>query len=81
MTRAADAEPLISSSREYIEHHESSDADEAAEEGVAESDLAAPGVFIWVLTFCAGVSGLLFGYEFVHAFRSWCSPSTRSISL
>lgn len=22
-----------------------------------------PGLFIWVLTFCAGVSGLLFGYE------------------
>lgn len=22
-----------------------------------------PGIFIWVLTLCAGVSGLLFGYE------------------
>ena len=24
------------------------------------------GWFIWILTFSAGVSGLLFGYEYVH---------------
>jgi hypothetical protein len=28
-----------------------------------ESDVEAPGVFIWSLTIAAGVSGLLFGYE------------------
>jgi SP family myo-inositol transporter-like MFS transporter 13 len=33
-----------------------------------ESALVRPGRFIWVLTFCAGVSGLLFGYEYVLPF-------------
>jgi hypothetical protein len=33
------------------------------EEEVDESKLVAPGAFIWGLTICAGVSGLLFGYE------------------
>jgi len=28
-----------------------------------ESALGTPGLFIWALTFSAGVSGLLFGYE------------------
>lgn len=28
-----------------------------------ERSFNVPGIFIWVLTFCAGVSGLLFGYE------------------
>jgi SP family myo-inositol transporter-like MFS transporter 13 len=32
-------------------------------EAVDERALVSPGIFIWVLTFCAGVSGLLFGYE------------------
>ncbi|KAF2200440.1 putative MFS myo-inositol transporter [Delitschia confertaspora ATCC 74209] len=30
---------------------------------VDESALVAPGAFIWALTVCAGVSGLLFGYD------------------
>ncbi|OSS43414.1 hypothetical protein B5807_11807 [Epicoccum nigrum] len=30
---------------------------------VDESKLLRPGVFIWCLTLCAGVSGLLFGYD------------------
>jgi len=30
---------------------------------VDESALVSPGLFIWALTICAGVSGLLFGYE------------------
>jgi SP family myo-inositol transporter-like MFS transporter 13 len=33
------------------------------EDEVDESKLVAPGAFIWGLTICAGVSGLLFGYE------------------
>lgn len=58
------AEPLIAGGpgipREYDEHvHVHADA------GVDESALTKPGRFIWVLTFCAGVSGLLFGYEYV----------------
>lgn len=28
-----------------------------------ERSFQVPGIFIWILTFCAGVSGLLFGYE------------------
>lgn len=28
-----------------------------------ESDLKSPNAFIWALTFTAGLSGLLFGYE------------------
>ena len=28
-----------------------------------EKDLIRPGSFIWALTFSAGISGLLFGYE------------------
>jgi MFS transporter, SP family, solute carrier family 2 (myo-inositol transporter), member 13 len=28
-----------------------------------ERSFEVPGAFIWILTFCAGVSGLLFGYE------------------
>jgi len=34
--------------------------------GIADADenaLGTPGLFIWTLTFSAGVSGLLFGYE------------------
>ena len=31
--------------------------------GVDESELKAPNGFLWALTFCAGISGLLFGYE------------------
>lgn len=28
-----------------------------------EQDLTSPNAFIWSLTFAAGISGLLFGYE------------------
>lgn len=41
------------------------DEDEEEEEGVEinENRLISPSVFVWCLTLCAGVSGLLFGYE------------------
>jgi hypothetical protein len=63
MTDAA-AEPLIAQNREdpYDARH-SSDNTEDVE--IDESALVAPGLFIWGLTICAGVSGLLFGYEYV----------------
>ena len=35
--------------------------------GVDERALAAPGVFVWCLTLCAGISGLLFGFEYVFS--------------
>lgn len=66
MTNTA-AEPLITS------HNTSDDADfdrdvtrhseEAEDVDVDESHLVRPGAFIWALTLCAGISGLLFGYE------------------
>jgi len=31
-----------------------------------EQDLTTPSLFIWALTFSAGISGLLFGYEYFH---------------
>jgi SP family myo-inositol transporter-like MFS transporter 13 len=60
----AAAEPLISDTRDYpidaqyYEHDGNVDVEE-------ESALLSPGLFIWGLTICAGVSGLLFGYEYV----------------
>jgi len=59
MTDAA-AEPLIRNDP----NEENSDRDADVE--VDESALVAPGLFIWGLTICAGVSGLLFGYEYVQ---------------
>jgi hypothetical protein len=64
------AEPLISNERASSEDH--ADNDEELE--VDESALVSPGVFIWTLTFCAGVSGLLFGYEYVSTISSHPEP-------
>jgi SP family myo-inositol transporter-like MFS transporter 13 len=71
MTDAAAAEPLISGSREdpqdaqYDESDAPYDGSDARDADVDESALVSPGLFIWGLTICAGVSGLLFGYEYV----------------
>jgi SP family myo-inositol transporter-like MFS transporter 13 len=54
------AEPLI-----YDHGHGSDYVESNSDVDVDESTLVRPGIFIWVLTFCAGVSGLLFGYEYV----------------
>ncbi|KAF2710621.1 general substrate transporter [Pleomassaria siparia CBS 279.74] len=58
MSNAA-AEPLIANNRS------SSEAQDERDEALVidESVLAIPGLFIWTLTFCAGVSGFLFGYD------------------
>jgi hypothetical protein len=71
------AEPLISNERAFSEDHE--DNDEEPE--VDESALVSPGVFIWTLTFCAGVSGLLFGYEYVLTARSHSDRSCDIVYL
>ncbi|OCL12934.1 general substrate transporter [Glonium stellatum] len=55
---AAASEPLIHSHGHHSDYAESN-----GEADVDEGTLVRPGVFIWVLTFCAGVSGLLFGYD------------------
>lgn len=65
MTSDAAAEPLISR-RDHEGRDHDDDQNEEADE-VDESTLVAPGLFIWGLTICAGVSGLLFGYEYVHS--------------
>lgn len=63
------AEPLISShdSNHDADFDRDDDARRSEEEGgdVDESQLVRPGAFIWALTLCAGISGLLFGYEYV----------------
>lgn len=65
MTETA-AQPLIPSTREYPSDARYSNDDEDVE--IDESALVSPGWFIWILTVCAGVSGLLFGYEYVSRF-------------
>lgn len=69
-------EPLIAangrSSRDYLpspsaydDYDDTTDIDAlgSSDDHVDESKIKAPGLFIWALTFAAGVSGLLFGYE------------------
>ncbi|ORY11086.1 and other transporter-domain-containing protein [Clohesyomyces aquaticus] len=58
------ADPLISNDRrESFEDRDYDSEDGSRDDDVDESKLASPGAFIWTLTFCAGVSGLLFGYD------------------
>ncbi|RAR14838.1 general substrate transporter [Stemphylium lycopersici] len=61
------AEPLIPSTRDFPndarDRYNSDDDAEIREDEVDESALLSPGLFIWALTICAGVSGLLFGYD------------------
>lgn len=56
---------------------ETYDDDDDNDDEVDESALVSPGLFIWILTICAGVSGLLFGYEYVF----FSSSSHESLSL
>jgi SP family myo-inositol transporter-like MFS transporter 13 len=60
------AQPLISNEDERSERSHSYDEDA----GVDESQLVSPGLFVSILTICAGISGLLFGYEYVHTSNS-----------
>lgn len=66
------SEPLITSDdagADEREYEQRKRVDEEPEElDVNESALVSPGVFIWTLTLCAGISGLLFGYEYVPTF-------------
>jgi SP family myo-inositol transporter-like MFS transporter 13 len=59
----AAAEPLISNTGEFPDDGQHEDEEEDVE--IDESALVSSGRFIWGLTVCAGVSGLLFGYEYV----------------
>ncbi|KAK3344436.1 general substrate transporter [Lasiosphaeria hispida] len=59
-------EPLIANSRLAEANHDDTDfADDGGDldvPGKQPEDLS-PGLFIWLLTFSAGISGLLFGYD------------------
>ncbi|KAF2622235.1 general substrate transporter [Macroventuria anomochaeta] len=58
------AEPLITSNDDDGEYERQVRYSEEVDDGdVDESALVSPGVFIWTLTLCAGISGLLFGYD------------------
>ncbi|CAI9634205.1 unnamed protein product [Alternaria burnsii] len=63
----AAAEPLISNDRgvphNVRDRYDEDDNESIGEDEVDESALLSPGLFIWCLTICAGVSGLLFGYD------------------
>jgi SP family myo-inositol transporter-like MFS transporter 13 len=60
MTDAA-AQPLIPHTR--ASPHDDDDDNDVEESEIDESALVSPGWFIWCLTVCAGISGLLFGYD------------------
>ena len=61
MSDAANA-PLILHDSEVEDDHVSEHGSERLV-GIQESELLRPSLFVWVLTFIAGISGVLFGYE------------------
>lgn len=61
----AAAEPLIQNDSDFPNDPREQYDDEDADVEIDESTLVSPGLFIWGLTICAGISGLLFGYEYV----------------
>ena len=84
MTDAA-AEPLISQIRGFPDDARDryENSEEIEEDEVDESKLVSPGLFIWGLTICAGISGLLFGFEYVLPCHSLCaipSPAPKATS-
>ena len=56
-------EPLIANvqSTEGDQHDGSHDVEHAHESRGGKQHISPPGLFIWLLTFSAGISGLLFG--------------------
>ena len=77
------AEPLIAD-RPATPRDEYGHTDDHASAVEAEDDecaLVRPGRTIWVLTLCAGISGLLFGYEYFFPTSSKTSRANYVISL
>ncbi len=70
MSRRADERPLLQRDDDEDEiwsHEEAPDEDISVPKAAADQEggmAAAPGVFVWLLTLSAGLSGLLFGCEF-----------------
>lgn len=65
--------PLID---DRLVSHDDDDGDNNHEYSVSSLNL-----FIWKLTFTAGISGLLFGYEFVRPSLSVLLPEKKSFGL
>jgi SP family myo-inositol transporter-like MFS transporter 13 len=57
--------PLLASSRPSSDHD-----DLEHEESLASELEYSGGWFIWALTFSAGISGLLFGYEYASSYQT-----------
>ena len=58
--------PLMSDERHEDELHSESDLTAAADGETGKSRDAQPGLFVVMLTFAAGISGLLFGCRFLQ---------------
>lgn len=71
MAEAEDAAnaPLIGSniSNDQSDSWEHEAHDERESTLSQEQALTSPSAFIWALTFAAGISGLLFGYEYISS--------------
>lgn len=65
-----DAPLLIDDRHPAHDENEEDDNDDGGENGVShhENRTSSLNAFIWTLTFTAGISGLLFGYECVRPF-------------
>ncbi|KAF7874012.1 hypothetical protein EAF04_002684 [Stromatinia cepivora] len=60
MASSTAEEPLLSNQPGDEEEEENRDEDISL---LLEKNLSKPGLFVWLLTFSAGISGLLFGYD------------------
>lgn len=63
--------PLLASSHAYSDH-DGNDHDESLASELEYSG----GWFIWMLTFSAGISGLLFGYEYASYYQTRHVPAS-----
>lgn len=44
-----------------------------------EKNLRHPGIYVWLLTFCAGISGLLFGCKLVMPYPGFLAIKERHV--
>jgi SP family myo-inositol transporter-like MFS transporter 13 len=56
-------EPLIGNTDEDYRNTGEDDVDRPAHSNLLQDNLRTPGLFVWLLTFSAGISGLLFGCQ------------------
>jgi SP family myo-inositol transporter-like MFS transporter 13 len=68
-------EPLMGHEADYNEDRNPNADDLVDVSLLLEKNLQRPGIFVWLLTFSAGISGLLFGCMFwlrCASFGSYC---------